>query len=124
MVEPTKQAAESQELALKLYDTWVRERQTRPGFEIPKTERDLKEIRTRNFVSQLVEPRRRHLEQLREVASEMSTADTVALLVMLELPTLETSALLHRLSAQLAQDPEAVYFSQVNMADNCGSGCG
>jgi hypothetical protein len=51
-------------------------------------------------------------------------ADRVALLVMMELPVLETSTLLHRLSRQLAEDPEAKYFSTVNLRDNCGSGCG
>lgn len=124
MIEQTKQEIKSRRLALELYDSWIRERQGRPDFEIPKNESDLKEIRMKNFVTQLAEPRRRHLEQMKEIAPEMSAADKVALLVMLELPVVETSTLLHRLSVQLAANPEAVYFSQENMNDNCGSGCG
>jgi hypothetical protein len=54
----------------------------------------------------------------------MDFADQVALLVMTEIPTLETSTLLHRLSRQVTEDPDATYFSQFNMADNCGCGCG
>ena len=124
MIEQTKQKIESKELALKLYDTWIRERQKRPDITCSERKDDLEKLRRENFANQLVKPRQRHLEQLKEVAKEMSMADKVALLVMLELPVIETSTLLHRLSRQLTDDPDARYFSMVNQADNCGSGCG
>lgn len=125
MIEQTRQAAKSRKLALKLYDNWVRERQERPKeLQCARNKRELEQLRLVNFASQLAEPRQKHLEQLKEVASEMSTADKVALLVMLELPALEISSLLHRLSMQLAARPDATYFAEVNQADNCGSGCG
>jgi hypothetical protein len=124
MIEQAKRGIQSKELALKLYDAWVRERQKRPMIDIPKDKAGLKRLGLKNLVKQHVEPRRRHLMQLKKVARAMTTADKVALLVMLELPVLETSALMHRLSIQLTQDSKATYFSQVNQADNCGSGCG
>jgi hypothetical protein len=64
------------------------------------------------------------LHDLKEVAKQMSTSDVVALLVMMELPSLEASSLLHKLSKQLAEDPDSNYFSKVNQNDNCGTGCG
>lgn len=124
MIEQTRHAVRSRELALGLYDKWVHQRQRRPDLRIPQNEEELKALGLENFVNQLAKPRRIQLEQLREVAKEMSTADVVALLVMMELPVLETSSLLHKLSAQLMGDPEAVYFSKVNQSDNCGCGCG
>ena len=125
MIEQTKRAVKSRKLALKLYDNWVRERQRRPKeLQCAQSEDELTQLRLVNFRIQLAEPRRRHLEQLKEVAPEMSTADKVALLVMLELPALEISSLLHRLSVQLAARADANYFDEVNQADNCGSGCG
>lgn len=120
MIEQTKREVRSKELALKLYDTWVRERQKRPMIEIPKDKAGLKRLGLKNLVKQHVEPRRGHLRQLRAVAKAMTTADKVALLVMLELPVLETSALMHRLSIQLTENPKATYFSQVNQDWNCG----
>jgi hypothetical protein len=124
MIEEVKKQIQSKELALKLYDRWVRNRQKRDSLEIPTDETGLKKLGLKNFVAQLVEPRRKHLTELKGVGKEMSTADKVALLVMLELPVVETSTLLHRLSRQLAEDPESVYFSKVNQNENCGSGCG
>ena len=125
MIEETKQTIRSEGLAIKLYDMWIRQRQHRPPLIIPeKGKEGLKELSLKNFVSQLAQPRRTSLEQLRGVAKEMSPADKVALLVMLELPTLEASALLQKLSGQLMMDPDAVYFSKINQSDNCGCGCG
>lgn len=124
MIEQTKRRLESHELAVKLYDTWVRERQKRPDIECSDNRKDLEKLSRANHASQLVEPRRRHLKEMKKVSKAMTIADKVALLVMMELPVLETSTLLHRLSQQLAADPEATYFSQTNMRDNCGSGCG
>ena len=124
MIEQTKQSIKSRELALKLYDRWVRQRQDRPSHEIPINERELKELGLKNLVNQLIEPRQKHLEELKEVAKEMTMADKVALLVKLELPVLETSALLHKLSIQLTKNLDAPYFSKENQDDNCGCGCG
>lgn len=124
MIEQTKQSIKSRELALRLYDRWVRQRQNREGLEIPNTKEELKRLGLKNYVNQLVKPRQRHLEELKAVSKEMSTADKVALLVKMELPVLETSTLLHKLSLQLTKDPESPYFSKVNQNDNCGTGCG
>lgn len=124
MIEGIRHEIRSRELALTLYDRWVRKRQKRPSLEIPSNKEGLKKLGLTNFVNQLVEPRKEHLAQLKEVASEMTIADKVALLVMLELPVLETSALLHKLSRQLSEDSMAPYFSKINQNDNCGSGCG
>ena len=124
MIEQTKRLIKSRELALKLYDTWVRERQKRPDVRCTEDKAEVEEVRRKNFANQLAKPRRRHLEQLREVAKEMSTADKVTLLVMLEFPVLEISTLLHRLSIQLAENPDALYFSKVNQVAACGCGCG
>lgn len=115
---------ESKALALKLYEGWVYARRERPDFMIPENRKELDEARRKNFIGQLAGPRREHLKKLREIAPKLTTADTVALLVMLELPALEISTLLNRLRNQLTEDKDAVYFSPVNMADNCGSGCG
>lgn len=124
MLDQTKREIESHGLATKLYDTWVRQRQHRPDIKCSDKPEDLEKLGSINYRSQLVEPRRNHLKQMKEVAKAMTIADKVALLVMMELPVLETSSLLHRLSLQLAEDPEATYFSIVNQAKNCGSGCG
>lgn len=124
MLERSREQSDSRLLALRLYDGWLRERQGRADFLIPKDEKEIEELRLRNLATQNILPRRQHLEQLREVGDEVLTADKVALIAMLELPTLELSTLLHRLSLQLAADPEAVYFSPTNQADNCGCGCG
>ena len=118
---------ESRNLALKLYDRWVRQRQARPAIDIPPDEtgkEGLKKLGLKNFASQLVHPRKQQLGELKKVAKQMSIADKIALLVMMELPVLETSSLLHKLSMQLAANPGATYFSLVNQADNCGCGCG
>ena len=124
MIREAKEKTKSRELALRLYDQWVRKRQDRPPHDRPKNEKELKQLGLKNFVNQLVQPRQDHLSQLKEVAQEMSIADKTALLVKLEIPVLETSSLLHKLGMQLAKDPESPYFSQVNQDDNCGSGCG
>lgn len=124
MIEQTRRRLESQEIALKLYDTWVRDRQKRPDIKCTDSRKDMEEIGRLNHDSQLVQPRKSHLQQMKKVAKAMTTADKVALLVMMELPVLETSSLLHRLSIQLTGDPRATYFSKVNQRDNCGSGCG
>ena len=124
MIEQKERQINSRELAVKLYDTWVRERQKRPDIKCTDNEKELKEVSQENFANQLAKPRRAHLEHLKKVAKEMTAADKVALLVMMELPVIETSTLLHRLSRQLAENPDATYFSLVNQADNCGSGCG
>lgn len=124
MIAESKERIRSRELAIRLYDRWIRERRRRAGFAIPQSKEELDKVRVRNFVTQLAEPRRRHLEELKEVGDEVSTADKVALLVMMELPVLEVSTLLHRLSIQMADDPNATYFNAENMADNCGCGCG
>ena len=124
MIEQTKQSVKSRELAVKLYDNWVRQRQNRPEHEIPTNEKELKQLGLKNLVNQLIEPRRRHLKELKEVSKDMNMADKVALLVKLEIPVLETSALLHKLSMQLTEDSNSSYFSKVNQNDNCGSGCG
>ncbi len=124
MIEQTKQSIKSRELALRLYDRWVRRRQNRGGLEIPKTKEELKRLGLKNYVNQLVKPRQSQLEELKAVAKEMHMADKVALLVKMELPVLETSTLLHKLSLQLTKDPESPYFSRVNQDDNCGCGCG
>lgn len=122
--EIVDRAALSNKQALRLYDRWVRQRQNRPSLIIPKDAAELKSLGLRNFVTQLIEPRKRHLEQLKEASKELTTADKVALLVMLEFPVLETSTLLHKLTAQLTLDPDATYFSKVNQDSNCGTGCG
>lgn len=114
----------SRALALRLYDRWVRQRQQRHELLVSDDPAQLADMERENFRSQLVEPREKHLNDLKDAAHSMTFADQVGLLVMMEIPTLETSTLLHRLSRQLAQDPEATYFSKVNMSDNCGCGCG
>jgi hypothetical protein len=124
MIEQTKQMIKSRELALKLYDRWVRHRQNRGPIEIPTNQAQLKKLGLKNIVNQLIDPRRKHLKELKEVSKEMTMADKVALLVKLELPVLETSTLLHKLSMQLASNSDVEYFSRTNQADNCGCGCG
>ncbi|MBU1340667.1 MAG: hypothetical protein KKE44_16485 [Proteobacteria bacterium] len=124
MIRQTKENLKSRELAVRLYDNWVRKRQNRPPHIRPKNEKELQQLGLKNLVNQLIEPRRNHLMELKEVAGAMTIADKTALLVKLEIPVLETSALLHKLSMQLAKNPDSPYFSQVNQDDNCGSGCG
>jgi hypothetical protein len=119
-----KRSAHSRELALKLYDRWVRERQNRPPIHSSDNLKEMERIAKQNFATQLVEPRKQQLAELKEVKANMDFPDQVALLAMMELPVLETSTLLHRLSRQVAADPAATYFSKVNLADNCGCGCG
>lgn len=124
MIEETKRRIESHDLAVKLYDAFVRQRQKRPAVKCSDDPEDLEKLSRHNHETQLVEPRRQHLQELKRVSRAMTMADKVALLVMMELPALETSSLLHRLSRQLADDPEATYFSTVNQVEHCGSGCG
>lgn len=114
----------SQSIALRLYDRWVRVRQNRPPIRSTDDRKELKKLEAENFRTQLVEPRKRQLEELKEASGSMTFSDQVALLVMMELPSLETSTLLHRLARQVAADPGALYFSKENLADNCGCGCG
>ncbi len=123
MIEDTIRDQRSKQLALKLYDKWVRGRQNRPPIESTDNKNQLKKIEQENFRTQLVEPRRNQLAELKHVSASVAFPDQAALLVMMEIPTLETSTLLHRLSRQIAADAEATYFSKVNMADNCGCGC-
>jgi hypothetical protein len=91
---------------------------------VPDNTKELRSIANENFRTQLVEPRRNQLKELKELGRSISFADQAALLAMMELPVLESSSLLHRLGRQIAEDPSASYFSKVNMADNCGCGCG
>jgi hypothetical protein len=116
--------AKSRELALKLYDRWIRERQNRPDLKIGANLKEVERAAKENFTSQVVKPREKSLSEMRGLKKSMEFPDQVALLAMMELPVLEASALLHRLGRQIAADPEAKYFSPVNMADNCGCGCG
>lgn len=116
---------QSAKLALQLYDSSVRERQQRrDDLRAPEGEADIDEVRRHNFEVQALEPRRHLMQQIREAGEELTTADKVSLLVMTELSAVDAAALLHRVSAQLADNPDAVYFSRTNMADNCGSNCG
>lgn len=124
MIEQEVTNNKSHQIAVKLYDRWVRQRQQRGDITCSENEKDIEKLARANFQAQVVEPRKRHLTDMKEVAGSMTMADKVALLVMMELPVLESSTLLHRLSRQLAEDPEAKYFSTVNLRDNCGSGCG
>jgi hypothetical protein len=124
VVDETVQQQRSQKLALSLFDKWVRQRQNRPPIDTTDDPKQLKKIERENFRTQLVEPRKKQLAELKATGSAVTFADQAALLVLMELPSLETSTLLHRLSRQIAADPEATYFSKVNMADNCGCGCG
>ena len=123
MIEEAKSSKRSRDLAVTLYDRWVRERQRRRDVTYADGKDIVKEHRE-NVAKQLTEPRQKHLNELKEVASEVSTADKVGLMVMMELPVLEVSALLHRLSIQVAQDPKAPFFSKVNQVMVCGSDCG
>jgi len=120
MIEDIGKEIRSRSLAIKLYDRWVRERQKRPSIVLPTDQVGLKKLGLKNFTAQLSEPRRKHLAELKKVGKEMSTADKVAFLVMLEFPVIETSALLQKLTRQLAEDAEASYFSKINQDDNCG----
>jgi len=124
MIEQTRREIHSRELAVRLYDVWIRERQHRGDFQFADGKSIVEEHRTHNFAAQTAKPRQKHLEQLREVGKEMSTADKVALLVMMELPALEASTLLHRLSVQVLDRPDATYFDKLNQLANCGCGCG
>jgi hypothetical protein len=124
MIEEAERTVKSRELAVELYDRWVRERQRGREVEYADGKRVVQEHRKKNFATQLAKPRQNHLKQLAKVSKELTTADTVGLLVMMELPPLEISSLLHRLSAQVAEDPQATYFNKVNQVAVCGSGCG
>lgn len=124
MYEMKRQQAKSREAAVALYDTWVRERQRRKPFIVLGPDDDFEKVGLENFNTQSTDPRRSHLNQLKEFGEVLTTADKVALLVKLELSPLEASALMHRMSVQVALDPDAVYFSKENLADNCGCGCG
>ncbi len=124
VIDKETRSARSRQLAVKLYDQWVRERQNRPDIKTTKDLKELHKIAKENFATQLVKPRERHLAQIRELKQSVEFPEQVALLAMMELPVLETSALLHRLGRQIAADPEAKYFSPINLADNCGCGCG
>lgn len=124
MIEKEKNKQKSLKLAVQLYDKWVRERQRRPDIRSSDNPKELQTIANENFKTQMIEPRRKHLNDLKEVGKSATLSDQVALLVMMELPVLETSTLLHRLGRQIAEDPQATYFSKVNLADNCGCGCG
>lgn len=127
MLERELQDARSHGLAVKLFDKWVRERQNRGDFQSGDRVKNLKElepIARHNFESQVLTPRKGHLDDLKSLGESLEFADKAALLAMIELPTLETSTLLHRLSRQVAADPKAPYFGRENLADNCGCGCG
>jgi hypothetical protein len=124
MMKEHTRRARSRGLASRLFDAWVRRRQDRPGFVVCETEKELGELGLRNFEVQLAGPRARHLEELKEFGEDLDPAEKVALLVALELPAVEISTLLHKLSIQVAGDSEARYFSEVNQFDNCGCGCG
>lgn len=125
MQSGTEHAEQSAKLAIRIYESSVRDRQSRrDDLRIPEGDNDLEEARSRNFEAQALEPRRDLLRQIREAGDALSTADKVSLLVMTEISAIDASTLLHRVSAQLEADPEARYFSKVNMADNCGCGCG
>jgi hypothetical protein len=124
MIEREASTHKSQEVAVRLYDKWVRERQRRPDILSTDNPKELPSIAKNNFKTQLVEPRRSHLQDLKKVVGSMMFADQAALLATIELPLLETSSLVHRLARQVAEDPQARYFSKINLADNCGCGCG
>lgn len=115
---------ESKEIATKLYFSWVQERQEREGFRVPDTRENYKKLGLNNFKVQHAKPRRNHLKVLSKVAKDLTTADTVALLVMLELPALEITTLLQKMRNQLNQEENALYFSKTNQFNNCGCGCG
>ena len=124
MSEHTINQNRSQQTALRLFEKWTRDRQDRPDIQSPDNKADLKRAEHENFRTQLVEPRKKQLEELKQAGHEVAFSDKAALLAMMELPVLETSTLLQRLSRQIVADPKAAYFSKVNMADNCGCGCG
>jgi len=116
MIEEIARKTKSRELALKLYDLWVRQRQERKevrcidakGREVD-WKKDQEDLRRENFVNQLAGPRQEHLEQLKRMGREITTADKIALMAMLELPALEISSLMHKLSLNLAKDPHGIY---------------
>jgi hypothetical protein len=124
MLQDDERRSTSRDLAARIYDDWVRRRQERPGFKVVKSREELGKLGLRNFDTQLASPRKQHLEQLRALGSELAPPDKVALLVALELPVVEASTLMHKLSMQLARDAKAIYFSELNQSDNCGCGCG
>jgi hypothetical protein len=124
MIEREQDKNRSQELAVRVYDKWVRQRQNRGEIKTTDNVKELPAIASANFKNQLLEPRKSHLGDLKELGKTMTFADQASLLVMMELPVLETSSLLHRLGRQIAEDPESTYFSKINMSDNCGCGCG
>jgi hypothetical protein len=115
----------SQQALVKMYESWVIDRaRRRDEFTPTASEENLTKVRELNFRVQELEPRRTALAELKGAAASVSTADKVAMLVVLELSRLNGSVLIERLTAQLAADPNARYFSPSNMADNCGCGCG
>jgi hypothetical protein len=124
MIEQEAVKEKSRALAVALFDKWVRRRQARPMIRSTDNPKELSAVASENFKTQLVEPRRSQLKDMASLSQSMDFADQAALLVMMELPVLETSTLLHRLGRQIAEDSKATYFSKVNMADNCGCGCG
>jgi hypothetical protein len=129
--ESSEKKSASAKIALRLYDNHIRERFNRNKLEPYKDQADLERIGNKNYITQLLEPRRKFVQQLKEAGDKVTTADKVALLWIEQLPTLEISALIHKLSVQALHDPNAIYFSKLNQADNCGcggcnqgSGCG
>jgi hypothetical protein len=53
MLEDTKKRIKSRDIAVSLYDKWVRQRQNRPGHIIPKNEKELEELGLKNLVNRL-----------------------------------------------------------------------
>ncbi len=105
--------------ALGLYDTWVRAGQLRPALRCSETEKGMDRLGSSNFRAQLVEPRKKHIDQLKK-ARDLSAADKVVLMMMQDLPALEISSLVQRLSQQLVKDPNVKIFGPENRAFDCG----
>lgn len=122
MLEKKYESSKSRQLVIKLLDTFVRGRQRR-AFVVPKdTKKELEKLGLQNFIYQVIDPRKSHLTKIKKLKEELEFSDIVALLVMMELPALEISTLLHRLSTQLMENAEATFFSKENQAFNCGCG--
>lgn len=119
-----QQKEDSTEKALELYEIWVNERQNRPDVKCSEDKAGVNELRKENFSNQVVKPRKNHIEQLKKSSRDISFADMVSLLVMLELPAIEISTLLQRLNSEMLDNPTARYFSEVNQVARCGCGCG
>jgi hypothetical protein len=116
MTEGIARKNRSRELAVKLYDMWVRQRQERKELHCTDSKgreidwkKDPENLRRENFVNRLAGPREEHLAQLKRMGKEMTTADKIALLALVELPAVEISSLMHKLSLNLAKDPKGVY---------------